>query len=435
MEKSDKNKSLSTEPYKGVRDFYPPDMFIQNHIFGTMKEIAESYGYAEYGASILEPADLYRAKSGEEIVRDQTYSFKDRGERDVTLRPEMTPTVARMVARSRQDLSLPIRWYSIPNLFRYESPQKGRLREHWQLNVDIFGVKNIAAEVEIITIAHKLMRKFGAKDEQFVIIINNRKIIERIYDYFELSEPESYSVSKIIDKKEKINRDEFVRQIREIFGDETELFIKIIGSQTIEELETNLPEEIEKGGLAEIKTLLIDLAASGVSNIRFSPTLMRGFDYYTGIVFEVFDSGTENRRSLFGGGRYDDLLDIFGAEKVTAVGFGMGDVTIRDFLETYKLLPEYKPATDLYLCHAGEVDLKAIFALAEKLRERQLRVAVDPIDRKLGDQIKAADRQRIPFVICVGDEELKTGIFKVKELSSGAETPAKLEEIKKIISK
>src|SRR5574343_1388711 len=163
-----KNTSLSTESYKGVRDCYPEDMAVQNYIFSTWKKVVERFGYSEYNASILEPAELYRAKTGEEIVNEQTYTFKDRGDREVTLRPEMTPSVARMVAAKRRELGFPLRWCSIPNLFRYEQPQRGRLREHWQLNVDIFGVFDLWAEVEVINVAFDLMKKFGASEKDFM---------------------------------------------------------------------------------------------------------------------------------------------------------------------------------------------------------------------------------------------------------------------------
>lgn len=433
---SPEKKALSTEPYKGVRDFYPQDMFIQNYIFEVMRDVVESYGYAEYSASILEPAELYKAKTGEEIVNEQTYSFIDRGERQVTLRPEMTPTVARMVARSRRELSLPIRWYSIPNLFRYEAPQRGRLREHWQLNVDIFGVKNTSAEIEIIGIAHAIMKKFRATDDQFVIILNNRRIVEAIYNYFELSESECYSISKIVDKKEKTTREEFERGVREILGDETQEFLKILGSATLEELAKNVPQELtDNAGLREMKELLEGLEAMGIKNIRFSATLMRGFDYYTGTVFEVFDTGGKNRRSLFGGGRYDDLLDIFGSEKVTAMGFGMGDVTMRDFLETYNLLPQYQSTTDVYICHTPGIKESDLMKIAEGLRERGVRAAIDFTEKKVGDQIKSADKQAIPFIICVGQDEMTSGKFKVKELATGTETESTLKEIPAIIRK
>src|ERR1035437_5168828 len=178
--KTKKTKKLSTEPYKGVRDFYPADMAVQNYIFDIWKKTTESFGYEEYGASVLEPADMYKAKSGDEIVNEHTYTFIDRGEREVTLRPEMTPTVARMVAAKKRQLVFALRWYSIPNLFRYEQPQRGRVREHWQLNVDLFGIEGITSDVEVISLAYKVMKNFGAKDEEFEIRVNSRKLLEKI---------------------------------------------------------------------------------------------------------------------------------------------------------------------------------------------------------------------------------------------------------------
>jgi len=247
---------LDTQPYKGVKDFYPEDMAIQNYIFDTWHKVAEKFGYEEYSASILEPTEIYTEKSGAEIVNEQTFTFTDRGGRSVTLRPEMTPTLARMVAGRRRNLKFPLRWYSIPNLFRYERPQRGRKREHWQLNVDLMGPADTNADIEMISIAYAIMKEFGAKDEDFEIRINNSDL-----DIFKEIAP----------------------------------------------------------------------------NLVYDPSLARGQAYYTGMVFEIFDTNKENGRSIAGGGRYDNLLEIFDVEPVPAVGFGMGDITIRDFLETHGL--------------------------------------------------------------------------------------------------
>lgn len=250
--------NLDTEPYKGVRDFYPEDMRVQNYIFDTWKKIAEQFNYEEYSASLLEPTEIYSEKSGAEIVNEQTFTFIDRGERSVTLRPEMTPSLARMVAARRRSLKFPLRWFSIPNLFRYEKPQRGRKREHWQFNADLMGVSDIEGDREIVSMAYAVMKAFGAKDEDFEIRMNNSDI-------------------------------------------------------------------------ATFK----DIAPNIVSD----PTLARGQAYYTGMVFEIFDKDTENPRAIAGGGRYDNLLELFGVEPVPAVGFAMGDITLRDFLETHKLGP------------------------------------------------------------------------------------------------
>lgn len=305
--------NLSTEPYKGVRDFYPEDMETQNYIFDTWKKVAKDAGFVEYSASILEPLDLYRAKSGSEIADEQTFSFMDKGEREVALRPEVTPTLARMVAAQRRSLKFPLRWFSIPNLFRYEKPQRGRKREHWQLNCDLVGIEKnksaIDADIEIISLAYKIMKAFGAKDEDFVIKINDRKLLQDELTKQGVGEENVISVFKLLDKKGKIPDDEF----------NTEL--KKLGVESLDTANINLDKYKE----------------AGINNIEADISIVRGFDYYTGMVFEVFDTSPENNRSLFGGGRYDNLLEIFGVEPVPTVGFGMGDVTIRDFLETHNL--------------------------------------------------------------------------------------------------
>ncbi len=416
---------LSTDSYKGVRDFYPEDMAIQNQIFEIWKKISKKYGYEEYTASILEPADLYRAKTGDEIVNEQTYTFKDRGDREVTLRPEMTPTVARMVANRKRELTFPLRWFSIPNLFRYEQPQRGRLREHWQLNVDIFGVENIQAEIEIIQMAYDITLEYGLKPSDFEIKINNRKLMNYITkDVFSLDEDKAKKISKLIDKKLKLPEETFRLAAEEILNEKTNLFLTLINSQNFEEFVSRLPQTKEEHiGLKEIKELISSLEKLGISNARFDQTLMRGFDYYTGIVFEVFDKNPLNKRSVFGGGRYDDLLSLFGGEKVSAFGFGAGDVVARDLLETYGKIKKDNEihSAQIYICLMNKEVAEYGQNLAKSLRNKNINVSIDFSFRKLGDQIKAADKNHIPYVICIGEEEQKTGKFKLKNLSTGEE--------------
>ena len=421
MEK--KTIKLSTEAYKGVRDFYPEDMFVQNYIFSLFKKVCESYGYNQYDASVLEPADLYRAKSGDEIVNDQTYTFTDRGDREVTLRPEMTPTVARMVSARRQELAFPLRWYSIPNLFRYEKPQKGRLREHWQLNVDLFGVKDTSAEVEVISMAYSIMKEIGLKDTDFQIRLNSRKIMNYILnDLMSLDEETSYKISKLIDKKDKLSSEDFDAGVKELLTDKSAEFLTLINSQNFEQFVSRLPQSLEVAEkIEEIKNVMAQLEKLGITNVIFDQSLMRGFDYYTGIVFEVYDNNPENRRAVFGGGRYDDLLAIFGGEKVPAFGFGTGDVIMRDILETYGLMPEYKSKTKIYLCTLNKDCQEYANELAQKLREAGVNTAVDLTGKKVGDQIKSADKQKIPYIICIGEDEIKSGEFKLKNLKTGEE--------------
>lgn len=405
---------LSKEPYKGTRDFYPEDMYVQKYIFQTMSRVAESYGYAEYGASILEETALYKAKTGEEIVNEQTYSFTDRGGRDVTIRPEMTPTVARMIARKRRELTFPVRWYSIPNLFRYERPQRGRLREHWQLNVDVFGMTSIESDAEIIAISYDIMRAFGAKDENFTIKINNRKLVNYLLnEVFDLTSDDAYKLSKIIDRKDKLPKTEFNLQVQAILKDKAEKFIELLNTKNLQEFAALIPEN---EGIKDLLALFEVIKVKGIANILFDPSLMRGFDYYTGTVFEVFDTNPINNRSLFGGGRYDDLVALFGEEKVGGVGFGMGDVTIKDFLEVYGLMPEYKAIANVYLCPIHAEYFKKADELARRLRESGIKVAIDYTGRKLASQVKTADKQKVPYVICIGDKEVEANMYQVKNL-------------------
>ncbi len=429
MENNKKSK-LSVDPYKGTRDFYPEEQFIQNYIFSVWKKVVESYGYLQYNASILEETDLYKAKSGDEIVNEQTYSFVDRGGREVTIRPEMTPTVARMVAQKRKELTFPLRWYSVPNLFRYERPQRGRLREHWQLNVDIFGIDEAYADIEILELAYEMMLAFGATEEQFIIKINHRGFTDYLFkEYFKLNSEQAQQLGKVLDRKGKISVSEFNQQAGAVLGSKLEDFLEILNTEDLRKYPQAL---LDQFSAQEILNIINVFNVRGRYNINFDLSIMRGFDYYTGIVFEMYDTSPVNPRALFGGGRYDDLVGIFGVEKVSGMGFGWGDVTTRDFLETYSLLPEYRPVTDLYVCHT-EGFLEQAQQLASELRAQGLNVAVDLTERKVSGQVKTADREKIPFILVVGEDEVKSGNFKVKSLRESKENTVRKEEIVSIV--
>ena len=429
--------ALSTQPYKGARDFYPEDKRLQKYMFGKLRTVVERYGYEEYDAPILEPLEIYLAKTGEEIVNEQTYVFEDRGGRKVVIRPEMTPTVSRMVAAKRQELAYPLRWYSIPNLWRYERPQRGRLREHWQLNVDIFGVASNAAELEMITLVDNIFQEFGAGRDAYDIRINDRRLIKYLlHDYLGFDEQTAHGIGKLIDRMHKMERSQFISKIDELLTPAqreaglTEKFLTILDAKTI----SDLPVEVQSQRVVtELKTVLDQLAATGIANARFDVTLMRGFDYYTGIVFEVFDTHPENNRAMLGGGRYDGLVGLFGVQPVPTVGFGWGDVTLANFLELHHLLPDLNPETEVYVALAGEVNAAAQPVIA-KLRE-SLNVAVDLSGRKLGDQLKAASKKGIKWVLIVGEEELKTQQFNLKDLQTGNEQTLDLDAVADTIKK
>ncbi len=428
--------ALSTQPYKGARDFYPEDKRRQKYIFAKLRDVAERFGYEEYDAPILEPLDIYLAKTGEEIVNEQTYVFEDRGGRKVVIRPEMTPTVSRMVAGRRQELAYPVRWYSIPNLWRYERPQRGRLREHWQLNVDIFGVADSSAEVEVITLVDAVFKSYGAAADMYDIHLNNRQLVDFILrDYLGLDETEAHATSKLIDRMHKLERDAFIAQADEIVSaDKREAGVveKLLGVLDVKSLK-ELPDAVRQTEAAmELEAMLEALQAAGITNAQYDPSLMRGFDYYTGIVFEVFDTHPDNNRSMLGGGRYDGLVGLFGVAPVPTVGFGWGDVTLANFLELHNLLPALPPETDVYVVLVGEVQTAAQKPIAE-LRAAGLNVAVDLSGRKLGDQFKIAEKKGIERVLIIGEAELSTGQFTLKNLGSSEEIKADVAGVVKAL--
>jgi len=419
--------NLSTQPYKGSRDFYPEDKRIQSYMFSKLRAVVESFGYQEYDAPIIEPTELYLSKSSDEIVSEQTYSFTDRGDRNITLRPEMTPTVSRMVAGRRQELAYPLRWYSIPDLWRYERPQAGRLRQHYQLNVDLFGVAGIEGDHEIISVADSILKGFGAEAQDYEIHINSRQLINTILaDFVENNTDQVESVIRLVDHKSKMPHPEFKEALAKLVGAgrEHELF-ELISLKSFAELPEKYAKHPSVSQLQELKELL---AASGVTNIVDDLSLMRGFDYYTDIVFEVFDTHPDNNRSMFGGGRYDGLVGLFGVEPVPTVGFGMGDVTLQRFLELHKLLQELEPETDAVAIIIGDV-YKDAQAVLSQLREQGANIAVDSSGRKIDAQIRSAVKSNVPFVIFIGEEELKSGSFKVRNLKRGEEHQLALKQV------
>jgi len=428
--------ALSTQPYKGARDFYPDQKRLHKYIFNTIRRTVETFGYEEYDAPILEPTELFASKTSDEIVREQTYTFIDRGDRSVTIRTEMTPSVSRMVAAKRNELAYPLRWYSIPNLWRYERPQRGRLREFWQPNVDIFGVAGLEADHEIILVADAILKAFGAKSEMYDIKINSRKLINTfLHETLGLDETQTPTLIRLIDRMHKLDQAEFVALADAMFtphqreaGVSEDLF-SFLNTKSISEL----PEKVKNHPSAtELTQLQALLETSHVTNVVFDPTLMRGFDYYTDIVFEIFDTDPENNRSLFGGGRYDGLIGLFGVEPVASVGFAMGDVTLQNFLETHKLLPKPPYDLDAYVVLIGDVYEKAQIHLKD-MRDAGVRLAVDITGRKPDKQTKTADKKGAPYALFIGEKELESGQFVLKDLKTGKEEKHSIDRLVSII--
>jgi len=398
-----KREKLSVEPYKGVRDFYPEEFAFMQYLSATWRVVCERYGYVEYSTSILEPAELYRAKgaANEELSNEQTYTFVDRGGREVTLRPEMTPSVARLVAGKHRELGYPLRWYSVQNFFRYERPQHGRLREFWQLNFDIFGSHSHAADAEVIEVSHAMMLALGATQDDFVIKVGSRNFLDALVRELGLGEEAAKKLRMFLDRRAKMPHGEFERELADL-GVAAELIS---------------PEKVP----ADVADVLAMLKERGVTNAVFDPSIVRGFDYYSGVVFELFDTDQGNPRSLCGGGRYDNLLDLFSDEKLPAVGAAAGDATLQHFLSSRGLLPEYMPPTKVYLATTSPALVKEAAALADELRKQNVATAIDFGEKKLGDQIKAAAKHGIPYLVVVGENELQSSEFVVRDLATGKE--------------
>ena len=416
--------ALSTSPYKGTRDYYPVDKRVQNYIFGVWAKTAKRFGYEEYGAPMLEPLEVYAAKTGQEIVGEQTYRFTDRGDREVAIRPEMTPTISRMIAARRQEMAYPARLFSVANFMRYERPQRGREREFWQLNADVFGADGPTADLEIIQLGVELMREFGAKDEMYAVKINNRALIDAMMtDYLELDTIQSQMMIKLFDRKNKISNEEFRDQAIEIFGqDAAPTGLKKIAELLVAKGIKEMPEQIAGSeAFGEVKQLFSMLKKIGIENAVFDITLMRGFDYYTGTVFEFFDTHPENNRAMFGGGRYDGLVGLFGAEPISAVGIAPGLSTTELFLESHGLLPELKTSTDVYIATLGEDAVNGAIAVAKELRDEGVNAELDVTLRKIDKQIKTALKKGIPYVMFVGEKELKSELYSFKDLASSEE--------------
>jgi len=423
--------ALSTQPYKGARDFYPEDKRIQKYMFGILRDVAESFGYQEYDAPIIEPLELYLSKSSEEIITEQTYSFTDRGQRNVTLRPEMTPTVSRMVAGRRQELAYPLRWYSLPDLWRYERPQAGRLRQHYQLNVDLFGVADVVADHEVIQVADSIFQAFGANRADYQIRLNSRQLVNEILnEHIGESADQVLAVIRLIDHKAKMPHEDFIDALSELVPDQKHHDLdKLLHVKSFEELPEKYHQHPSLKQLLKLKELL---ASSGISNVVDDLSLMRGFDYYTDIVFEVFDTHPENNRSMAGGGRYDGLVGLFGVEPVPTVGFAIGDVTLQRFLELHKLLQPIHTEVDFVAILIGDVYQKSQLLLRH-LRALGLNVAVDNTQRKLDTAIRHAAKAGVDAVIFLGEEEIAGNQIKFKHLHTGDDMVLNLDDFDKYI--
>lgn len=412
---------LPTNSYKGARDFYPEDKRLQKYLFGVMRSVCERYGYEEYDAPILEPTDLYLQKGNQEIIEEQTYTFTDRGNRSVTMRTEMTPSVARMVAGKRQELGYPLRWYSIPQCWRYERTQRGRGREFYQLNVDIFGADSVESDVEIIQITDDIMKAYGATADMYDIRISSRELLEELLQQHGFDESMEQKITSILDSYRKPSFDKKRAELGEANQAKLANLVDYIENEDVRYLDSG----------KRLSDIIDSLETQNVK-VTLDPTITRGFDYYTGMVFEVFDTHPDNNRSMYGGGRYDNLLEAFGVESLPTVGFGMGDHTLQYFLELHDLIPVLDPTTEVYVIAIGEEIITASH-VADELRRQNINVALDTTGRKLEKCIKSADKKSIPFVLFVGEAERKENNFTLRRLSNGEEVKGSVNALTQAI--
>ena len=424
-------EKLSTRPYKGTRDFYPEEMRLRNWFFGKIRHTLGLCAYEEYGGPMLESLDLYIAKSGEEIACEQTYNFTDRGGRRLAVRPEMTPTVARMVAAKIGELNMPLKWFSIPNLYRYERPQRGRLREHWQVNVDVFGCDSADADLEVISTAVAILRDFGADETMFKVHINNRRYFnDVIAEICGFDAEGSRKVSKVVDRKNKIPRDEYEKELLAL-GLDGEKIVKIdsLYKASVAEAVALCPEST---GAKELSALFEALRETGLDKYCvFDFGIIRGLDYYTGTVFEVFDEAPENNRAMFGGGRYDNLVGLFVKNaNVSGVGFGFGDVTLENFLVTHNLVPDLgKDALKVLVARFDDVPVEKYMKIAETLRNNGITAGVYTGIKKFGKQIDYAVKGGYTHVVIMGGDELAAGKVKIKSLATREETVCDADKV------
>ena len=415
---------MTLAPYKGSRDFYPATKRNLDYILTTWSQVALSYGFEAYDAPIVEPLGLYQLKSqtNQEIINNQIYHFRDRAGRDLALRPEMTPSLARLIVAKQSVLNYPLRWFSCPRLWRYEKPQRGRLREHWQFNADIVGVATISAELELISLIVDLMTAFGADLSMYRIHINSRSLMNLVLaEYFQLRPSQIKNLFNLIDRRVKLSDEDFIHQANAIFqvtdapADSSRRLLDILQIDNLDQL----PPPIKTSQPATELNSLVTSLRQTVTNIRLNLSIVRGFDYYTGPVFEVFDRATDNNRSLAGGGRYDDLIESLGGQPLPMVGFGLGDVTLANFLETNDLWPDLKTPIDLMVALI-DISYAQANPLLKALRSEGLKVFVESTTRRVSKKINLATKKGIKQILFIGPTEIESKQFILKNLEIGS---------------
>ena len=403
----------SIQTVKGARDFYPEEMALRNYLYAKARAASQAFGYQEWDGPFLETLDLYAAKSGEELVKKQSFVFADRGGDEVTLRPELTPSLARMIAARQGSLTFPVRWWSFGPFWRYEQPQKGRSREFFQWNIDMLGVNSPEADAELLAIAATFLRSVGLDPQRATIFVNNRRLMDSQFDALGIVPEKRLDVSNLVDRRSKMDPSQW---------DANALDLGLSQAQ-LDGLKSLLADYDLWKKSDELVRLFTALEALGVKDyVKFDPNIMRGLLYYTGTVFEAFDQTGGVRRAILGGGRYDNLLADVGGQPLSGVGFAMGDVVIGIVLKEAGLLPDFDPTPSSVLVTVFDEKLwMTSYALASELRAAGLNVITFPEPAKLPKQFKYADKMRMRVVVTVGPDEAEKGLVAVKNLSNGGQ--------------
>ena len=409
---------MQTKALPGFREFYPADLALRTHIVRTWRTVATRYGFEEYDGPPLEPLELYTAKSGDEIV-GQLYNFIDKGGREVALRPEMTPTLARMVAARANGLKKPIRWFSVPQLFRYERQQRGRLREHFQLNCDLIGEPGPLGDAEIIALAIDVMRAFGLGPADVRVRLSDRRVLRALLLGAGVTEPQLPAAFQAVDKIERAPRTALAEQLAAA-GLSTEAIGPVFdvaalrGLPAVEAALTRVPGGEAVG--APLRRVVDALGAMGLGEfVEVDLSIVRGLAYYTGTVFELFDAG-RTLRAICGGGRYDSLLEALGGVDLPALGFGMGDVVLAELLRDRGLVPSEASSIDVFLAAITDEDVPHVLALAHELRDAGVRTEYALGTQAVGKQLKLADARNARVAVVIGPDDRARGEVMVKDL-------------------
>jgi histidyl-tRNA synthetase len=414
----------------GFRDFPPEELQVRSHVFDSWRRVAQRYGFQEYDGPPLETLDLYTEKSGQEIV-GQLYAFQDKGGRDVTLRPEMTPSLARILGERSRAMPKPIRWFTLPQLFRYERQQRGRLREHFQWNVDIVGEAGVGADAEILAVALDALRDLGLGDQDIVARVSDRRLLAAILGAIGVPEDKFLSAFGVVDKVERTEPARSLQRLQEECGMEAggaERLMALVETGSLEDVAAAYGHDpVVQETLSELEEHRAILGRLGLGAfVEFDLKIVRGLAYYTGIVFEIFDRQRQFR-AVCGGGRYDRLLELVGGEPLPATGFGMGDVVLTELLADRGLLPPVDRKSDLYLVAITPELQPLVHELARAHRAKGRRVLYALRKQAVRKQFSAASTEGARFVVVLGPDEVEAGVAVVRDMASGTEERVSLD--------